>query len=144
MARRITRIETALDKAFSELNEHNIKTGTPKTMDYDCCQTCGWSNFDSPEDKNVLFYHIQDLEGLRDTRKYNKSNQGYNDKIGEECLYLSWTVDSKETLEETIFPIFKKHNIKVMYDGTINTRLRVSLMDLVEQLNDINNVEIYE
>jgi len=142
MSRRITKIETAIDKAFAELNEHSIKTGTPKTMDYNCCQTCSWSNFDSPEDKNVLFYHIQDLEGLRSTRRYNKFNDGYNEELEEECLYLSWYVDSNEILEDTIFPIFKKHNIKVMYDGTTKTRLRVSLMDLVDQVQDKDNVEI--
>lgn len=142
MARRITRIETAIDKAFAELNEHNIKTGTPKTMDYNCCQTCSWSNFDSPEDKNVLFYHIQDLEGLRDIRRDNKFNEGYNEELEEEYLYLSWIVDSDKTLEETIFPVFKKHNIKVMYDGTLNTRLRVSLMDLVDQVQGKDNVVV--
>ena len=38
MGRPIKRIETAVDKAMAELRTMGWKTGTPKDMEYDCCQ----------------------------------------------------------------------------------------------------------
>lgn len=133
MGRRITRLETAVDKAFAELEKYNIRTGTPKSMMWNCCQTCSWSNFDSPEDKNVVFYHIQDLEGLREIRRENKWNEGYNEELEEEYLYLAWTVDYPEVLERVIIPTLLNHRINVKHDGTKNSRLRLTLnMDYME------------
>ena len=142
MARRITRVETAIDKAFKDLEEYNIKTGTPKTMMYNCCQTCSWGNFED-DDKHILFYHIPDLDTLRDIRRENKKAEGWNEDTAEEYLYLAWRTDMN-TLENVIFPVFKKYGIKVSYDGTPKTRLRVSIMDLVDQVENKDNVEVYE
>ena len=53
MGRPIKRIETAVDKAMAELRTMGWKTGTPKDMEYDCCQGCSWGNFESGD--QVLF-----------------------------------------------------------------------------------------
>ena len=76
MGRPIKRIETAVDKAMAELRTMGWKTGTPKDMEYDCCQGCSWGNFESGD--QVLFYHEQDLDNLRYTRRENKDRVRYN------------------------------------------------------------------
>ena len=132
MARKITNIETALKNAFNELEIHNgWSTGTPKTMEYNCCQSCSWGNFNGND--NVLFYHIQDLDYLREVRRDNKDTKTWNinypseaRETYQEYLFLAWQVQSEE-MKNLMLDVLTKHRINVEYDGTTNTRLRVSM-----------------
>ena len=146
MSRKITNIETALRNVFNELEINGWKTGTPKTMKYNCCQGCSWGNFN--ENDNVLFYHIQDLDNLRMTRRDNKDIKEWNTYYPKEAretykeyLFLAWQVQSKDIKNEML-DVLSKHRINVEYDGTINTRLRVSMAAKDVNAGTFNLVEL--
>lgn len=113
MTKTITNIVTAIDNVFKELEElHNFKTGTPKTMAYNCCMSCSWSNFEDGD--NVVFYHSQDLESARESN----------------YLMIAWSI-SPELLDIAI-STFLKHRVHVQYDGTSKTRFLVTMAGTYE------------
>lgn len=131
MGRPITNIETGVNKVFKELvGLGNFQTGTPKTMEYNCCQSCSWGNFKEEDGENVLFYHIQDLEYLRENRRENnwKKKWGKTEELYPESLMIAWSV--KPELMDTVIKTFLKHRIDVRYDGTSGTRLEVEMAPL--------------
>ena len=144
MGRPIKRIETAVDKAMAELRTMGWKTGTPKDMEYDCCQGCSWGNFESGD--QVLFYHEQDLDNLRYTRRENKDRIRYNQtaeyyefregwepqELYQESLMLAWSGNVLEAIR-----ILQNYGVRVKWDGTPNTRLEV-------MINGDPGLELYE
>lgn len=91
-----------LNKAFRELR----KNGYFARQNFWCCQTCAWADIPNEKSKNVVFYHNQDNQDL---------------KQNGEC-FLSWNGDGK-----LITKILKNNNIKVDWNGNKSQRIKIYL-----------------
>lgn len=90
-----------LNKAFSQLR----KLGFFARQNFWCCQNCGWSDIPS-EKRNVVFYHKQDMDCLKETGICFLSHRGDGTKIVE---------------------VLKEHGIGVEWDGSNLTRIKINL-----------------
>jgi hypothetical protein len=90
-----------LNKAFRELR----KSGFFAKQNFECCNTCGWASVPG-EEKNVVFYHYQAYERLRNTG----------------ITYLSWCGNA-----EQIISIFEANDIKTDWDGSKNTKIQIDI-----------------
>jgi len=116
MGRKVTNLETAIRKVFAQLEDKGFVTGTPDTLEWNCCQTCSWSSFDEQDkDKSVVFYHIQDREHYR---------EDIADQILEPSLYLAHSLlDEKSRL--LLLETLMANRVNVDWDMTTKTRIRV-------------------
>lgn len=116
MGRKVTNLETAIRKVFTQLESKGFVTGTPDTLGWNCCQTCSWSSFDKQDkDKSVVFYDIQDREHYR---------EDIADQKLEPSLYLAHSILNKKhrlLLLETLIA----NRINIDWDMTTKERLRV-------------------
>ena len=53
MGRKITNLETAIRNVFADLEDNGFSTGTPDTIEYNCCQTCSWSSFEDKDKEKM-------------------------------------------------------------------------------------------
>ena len=116
MGRKITNLETAIRNVFADLEDNGFSTGTPDTIEYNCCQTCSWSSFeDKDKEKSIVFYHIQDREHYREDIK---------DQVLEPSLYLAHSFISEE--DKSLFlSCLLQHRVNIDWDLTRETRPRV-------------------
>lgn len=135
MGRPIKSLITALNRTFSELENQGWQTGIPKTMDYACCQSCSWHNFDKDKGDNIVFYHEQDLDNYREAKRENKFNEGWNEELVEESLMLAWSGDVQHLIEALV-----KNRVVVKWDNSPNTRLRVSMAE-VGQPGEVKTID---
>lgn len=114
MGRKITNLETALDRAFTRLEALGWSTGTPNTLEYSCCTTCASGCFNQLDDK-VVFYHIQDRNGYREAKKNKVINPSI--MLGHDATTLQIYYELIETLE-----LF---GVEVNWDGSHQHKLEV-------------------
>lgn len=79
-------------------------------MNYLCCSTCGWAEIEgtkwATKIKNVVFFHNQDNDRLKETGK----------------TYLSWSGNGKKLVK-----VLKKHKLKPIWDGENTTRISINI-----------------
>ena len=116
MGRKVTNLETAIRNVFAQLEDKGFATGTPDTIEYNCCQTCSWSSFDEEDKtKSIVFYHIQDREHYR---------EDIADQRLEPSLYLAHSLlNEKHRL--LLLEILMANRVNVDWDMTSDTRIRV-------------------
>lgn len=88
-------------KAFDTLR----KKGYTCKEKYLCCQNCAWHALTHHQAKKAIFWHKQDEETLR-----------YSGK-----LYLAWSGDG-----DVIYAALKEQGLTIEWDGTENTRFKVT------------------
>jgi len=91
-----------ITKAFKELR----KKGYFAKQNFWCCQNCAWHALTDEQAKKAVFYHSQDAENLRDTG---------------DC-HLAWSGDGQEIVD-----ILTQNDIKVKWDGSENTRIKITV-----------------
>lgn len=82
------------------------KLGYTAKQNWKCCQSCGWSAISYKQARKAVFYHGQD--------KWNLEHDGY--------CYLCWAGKGAE-----IVKVFTDRGIKVEWDGSKNTRIKLYL-----------------
>ena len=100
------KIARRIDDAFAALRE----MGFFAKANHTCCQSCGLAEI--PEDKEMayVFYHMQDLEGLKQ----------------DGVCYLAWGGKVGEKFGRTICDTIRKAGLEVDWDGSEHTRIKVS------------------
>jgi hypothetical protein len=99
------KIARAIDDAFAALRE----MGFFAKANHTCCQSCGLAEI--PEDKEMayVFYHMQDLEDLKQNG----------------ACYLAWGGKVGEKFGHTICDTIRKAGLEVDWNGSEHTRIKV-------------------
>ncbi len=99
------KIARRIDDAFAALRE----MGFFAKANHTCCQSCGTAEI--PEDKEMayVFYHLQDLECLKQ----------------DGVCYLAWGGKVGEKFGHTICDTIRKAGLEVDWDGSEHTRIKV-------------------
>ena len=99
------KIARAIDDAFAALREQGFFAKANHT----CCQSCGLAEI--PEDKEMayVFYHMQDLEDLKQNG----------------ACYLAWGGKVGEKFGHTICDTIRKAGLEVDWNGSEHTRIKV-------------------
>ena len=100
------KIARRIDEAFAALREHGFFAKANHT----CCMSCGLAQI--PEDKEMayVFYHMQDLENLKDAG----------------LCYLAWGGNDGEKLGHTICDTIRAVGLEVEWNGSESDRIAVS------------------
>lgn len=88
-------------KAFEELRS----LGYFAKENHTCCQTCGFSEVPDEFEK-IVFYHNQDLDGLKE----------------DGGCHLSWAGDGKQIVD-----VLERNGLKVTWDGSESKRIYMEL-----------------
>ena len=99
------KIARRIDDAFAALRE----MGFFAKANHTCCQSCGLAEI--PEDKEMayVFYHMQDLEDLKQNG----------------ACYLCWGGKVGEKFGHTICDTIRKAGLEVDWNGSEHTRIKV-------------------
>lgn len=111
-----------LDKAFEDLEENGIVA----RQNFTCCQTCGHAEigdeiqetFKSHPVIGYTFYHMQDTESAAEGGEVYLAYEAWED--GE---------DAQVGIGQKIVEILSKHGLKVIWDGSVKTRICISGLD---------------
>jgi hypothetical protein len=105
--------KASLNKAFAEMRRQGIRA----KQDFTCCQTCGnyeIEEFIRKQDHGYAFYHAQDTDSM---------SRGF--------VYLCYggahDNDNPEAVGRQICDILRSFGFRVIWDGSIKTRIRVVL-----------------
>ena len=84
------------------------KKGWTAKMNFSCCSSCAWSELseDHNEDDEIVFFHNQDNDRLKET--------------GE--TWLSWSGDGR-----VLFDVLNDFELTPIWDGSKDTRFKISL-----------------
>lgn len=91
-----------LNRAFAQLR----KLGYTAKQNFWCCQTCAWHDLTDEEAKKTVFYHSQDNDDLKENG----------------TCHLAWAGNGEE-----IVKVLKDNGIKVDWDGSENTRIKIDI-----------------
>jgi hypothetical protein len=94
--------KSKITKAFRELRNY----GYLAKQNFWCCQSCAWADLTNKELEKAVFYHRQDNKDLKENGS----------------CYLAWRGNG-QLIVETL----RKHEIKVDWDGTNNSRIKIEL-----------------
>ena len=115
------KIARRIDDAFAALRE----MGFFAKANHTCCQSCGLAEI--PEDKEMayVFYHMQDLEGLKQ----------------DGVCYLAWGGKVGEKFGHTICDTIRKAGLEVDWNGSENTRIKVTGLEASAKQWDVTIVQ---
>ena len=90
-----------ITKVFQELRKKKHGSFFAR-QNHLCCQSCGWA--ETPNTKNIVFFHNQDYWRFRETG----------------VLFLAWQGDAHKIVE-----LFEKEGVEVVWDGTNEERIKL-------------------
>lgn len=97
-----------LNEAFKQLRRH----GFVAKQKHACCQSCGWAELpDATVAPNVIFYHAQDADAIKDGKL-----------VGKMFLAHRFTNERKGRLA---CAVLHQHGFYAKWDGTEDTRIAI-------------------
>lgn len=134
--------DTRLATAFEALRRARIVA----EMDFTCCGTCGALEIGAEQAEageydqwlGYVFFHQQDTETLLEDREvYLNYGLFWPAHVGEEEFEAMSDRERERTydrltlklMNEVVVPIFKEHDIEVVWDGSMDRRIRLRGVD---------------